>query len=92
MTGYEYCDTGTEKFADNTGEQEGLKEAIDQERQTNGRRDHPTPLAALFNGLSKTGTTLCSPPEHETYEHRARDIRSSLVAIHKTTLNAAFNH
>lgn len=43
MTDYEYCYTGTEKFADNTGEQEGLEEAIDQERQTNGRHHHPYP-------------------------------------------------
>lgn len=28
--------------------------------------------------------------EHETYERRARDVRSAFVTIHKTTLNAAF--
>lgn len=74
-----------------------MKEAIDQERQTNGRHDHPTPsfpLLPLFNGLSKTGTTagrsaLRATYKRGMYERWARDIRSTFVAIHKTTLNAA---
>lgn len=51
MAGYEYRDTDTErerereKSGDNNNRESrrGLKEAIDQERQTNGRHHHPYP-------------------------------------------------
>lgn len=58
MTGYEYRDTDTErerereKLGDNNKREtrRGLKEGIDQERQTNGRHHHPYPRhSALYS-------------------------------------------